>query len=608
MKLFRSVVSRQLESVVKSRAFFPSVRAAVIAGITVAGLLAAAGTVRAQDATQTTLATTPAQTSQTPLTPVSAPATQVPETKAEKKQAKAEKKNSLDKKEGRLSRSKDTVAELKRAKKANPLAGKDALLPDKQLYDKALDATKRGRFDVARLDLQTLLNTYPESQYQMRAKLAVADSWYKEGGTAALTQAEQEYKDFITFFPNAPEAAEAQMRVGDIYFREMDKPDRDYSKAVHAEQEYRTMLQQFPDSTLVPDAKQRLREVQEVLATRESSIADFYGTHANWAATIARYQTVVDTYPQYSHMDEVLIGLGNGYEAESRYVRGLKLPEAGKAKLERIYDEAAIAAYSKVITEHSASKNVDEARDRLVAMNVPVPTPTAEQRAASEQLENSRAQYRLSDRATLLVMHKPDVVTAAKTGEPTLVDPKVTVAPDITKKILSDFNVAMGRKPAPVPAAAATGDAAATDASGTAQPASVPAAPLALSDVPTADAGSGASSAVMTVTPASNSGRVSSGNSVGIEVVSPGSAPAAAPVPDTGGLKAVGPPDATPLPAVEKAAPAPDAVNDIAPGQAPRAQTAPANGKKAGKPEFDKKDESSSKHKKKKGLAKVNPL
>ena len=32
---------------------------------------------------------------------------------------------------------------------------------------------KKGKFDVARLDLQTLLNTYPESEYQMRAKLLV---------------------------------------------------------------------------------------------------------------------------------------------------------------------------------------------------------------------------------------------------------------------------------------------------------------------------------------------------------------------------------------------------------------------------------------------------
>jgi outer membrane protein assembly factor BamD len=605
MMRFRSVVVR---SVSRPQAFFPSFRSAVIAGIAVAGLLAGTAAVRAQDATQTTpaAASAPAQTSQTPLAPVSAPATQVPKTKAEKKKAKADKKaDSADKKEGRLSRSKDTVAELKRAKKTNPLAGKDALLPDKQLYDKALDATKHGRFDVARLDLQTLLNTYPESQYQMRAKLAVADSWYKEGGTAALTQAEQEYKDFITFFPNAPEAAEAQMRVGDIYFRQMDKPDRDYSKAIHAEQEYRTMLTQFPDSSLVPDAKQRLREVQEVLATRESSIADFYATHANWAATIARYQTVADTYPQYSHMDEVLIGLGDGYEAEAKYVRGMKLPEAAKARLERIYDESAIAAYSKVVTEHSASKNVDEARDRLVAMNVPMPVPTAEQRAASEQLENSRAQYRLTDRATLLIMHKPDVVTAAKTGEPTLADPKVTVAPDITKKILSDFNVALGRTPAPAPKPAAdAGDAPVTDGSGTPAPAAST-APLALTDVPVANSSNGGgSSAVMTVAPSSGGSGVSSGNSVGIEIVSPHSTPA----PDTGGLKAVGPTDATSLPAPEKAAPAPDAVNDVAPGQAPPAQSAPANGKKPGKPEFDKKDESSSKHKKKKGLDKVNPF
>src|SRR5208283_642858 len=79
---------------------------------------------------------------------------------------------------------------------ANPLAGVNSKQPDKELFDKAMLAMKKGRFDVCRLDLQTLLNTYPESEYRMRAKLAVGDSWFKEGGTAALTQAEAEYKDF----------------------------------------------------------------------------------------------------------------------------------------------------------------------------------------------------------------------------------------------------------------------------------------------------------------------------------------------------------------------------------------------------------------------------
>src|SRR5882672_1616798 len=115
---------------------------------------------------------------------------------------------------------------------ANPLANVNSRQPDKELFDKAMIALKKGRFDVARLDLQTMLNTYPNSEYQMRAKLAVGDSWFKEGGTAALTQAEAEYEDFITFFPQAPEAAEAKMKVADIFYMQMEKPDRDFNNAV----------------------------------------------------------------------------------------------------------------------------------------------------------------------------------------------------------------------------------------------------------------------------------------------------------------------------------------------------------------------------------------
>src|SRR5580698_7705439 len=398
------------------------------------------------------------------------------------------------KKDDKVVQSKDTKQELRKEKKITPV---DTGLPDKVLYDKAVDATKRGHFDVARLDLQTLLNTYPDSQYQMKAKLAIADSWYREGGTAALTQAEQEYKDFITFFPNAPEAAEAQMRVGDIYFRQMDKPDRDYAKATHAEEEYRLMLQQFPESTLVPQAKQRLREVQEVMATREANIAAFYATHNNYPASIARYQTVVDTYPQYSHMDDVLVGLGDAYEAEARYIRSMKLPEAGKARLEKTYDDQAIAAYSKVVLEHSASPHVEDARDRLDAMNVPIPTPTPEQVAASVALENSRRQYRLQDRATLLFMHQPDVVLTARDGEPTLTDPTPTLAPHITTQIIADFTAAMN------PNAAAAAPA-------------PPAAPLQFQEIPSANAAGGVPSASSTTETVAAPTAPASGNSMGV--------------------------------------------------------------------------------------------
>lgn len=596
--------------------FFPSLRASSLAGLAIASLLVTGAIAQVTGSSQTT---TDPNTGQ-PQESVTLSAS--PGKKADKKD--------------KIVQSKDTKRELRKEKKLDPATAGDAGLPDKVLYDKALAATKKGHFDVARLDLQTLLNTYPDSQYQMKAKLAIGDSWYREGGTAALTQAEQEYKDFITFFPNAPEAAEAQMRVGDIYFRQMDKPDRDYAKAQHAEEEYRLMLQQFPESSLVPQAKQRLREVQEVMATRESDIGGFYSTHNNWPATIARYQTVVDTYPQYSHTDDVLIGLGDAYEAEARYVRSLKLPEAGKARLEKIYDDQAADAYRKVVLEHSAAPHVEDARDRLDEMHLPIPTPTPEQVAASVALENSRRQYRLQDRAKLLVVHQPDVVLAARDGEPTLADPKPTLAPHITTKIMADFKDSLNPN-APAAGAAATltpqpgtqpGTSAANDASApatqatpsTEQPA--PAGSLQLQDVPTA--GSDAAPAGAAVTSAPGNAPASSapaGNSMGVEILNSGSNAAGSNTPGSnaipastttdanGGLKAVGPTNSTPLPALEKPAAAPDAVNDIAPGTQPAAQTSNANGKKKDpKPGFDKGDESSSKHKKKKGVGKLNPF
>ena len=132
-----------------------------------------------------------------------------------------------------------TGVACKNKKAANPLAQINSKQPDKVLFDRAMEAMKEHRYDTARIALQTLINTYPDSEFVARAKLAVGEAWYQEGTAAALTQAETEFRDFITFFPNMPEAAEAQLKIADIHYRQMEKPDRDYMHARRAEDEYR---------------------------------------------------------------------------------------------------------------------------------------------------------------------------------------------------------------------------------------------------------------------------------------------------------------------------------------------------------------------------------
>src|SRR5450759_3128222 len=319
-------------------------------------------------------------------------------------------------------------------KSVNPLANVGSKQPDKVLFDRAMDAMKHNRFDVARMTLQTLINTYPDSEFIARAKLAVADSWYAEGGTTAMQQAEIEYKDFRTFFPNMPEAAEAQLKVANIHYRQMEKADRDYTHAKRAEEEYRTMLTQYPDSPLVGQARDRLREVRGVLAEREFLIGRFYFLRESLVAAEARLQTIVDAYPLFSGSDEALFMLGQIYEQQANTIRNSQLKEAQKGELIRKWTSKAAAAYSRLITRYPVTYRAGDAKARLQSLNRPVPTPTAEAIARNKAEEDSREELGRMGRFKLILHRHPEMATTSKVGEPTLVDAKQTSAPALVKE------------------------------------------------------------------------------------------------------------------------------------------------------------------------------
>jgi outer membrane protein assembly factor BamD len=321
-------------------------------------------------------------------------------------------------------------------KSVNPLANVGSKQPDKVLFDRAMDAMKHNRFDVSRMTLQTLINTYPDSEFIARAKLAVADSWYAEGGTTAMQQAEIEYKDFRTFFPNMPEAAEAQLKVANIHYQEMEKADRDYTHAMRAEEEYRSLLLEYPDSKLVPQAKQRLREVQEVLAQREYNIGRFYYLRLAYPAAIARLKTLVDRYPLYSGADEALYLLGQSYEGEINVIRqNGRMNEVGKGKMIEQLTKEASEAYGRIIKRYPAMDRALDAKARLEGLHQPVPRPTRAMLEQNKKEVASRQQAGIMSSMLGNFEKHPDVAKASHVGDPTMVDPAPTNPGDVVRRV-----------------------------------------------------------------------------------------------------------------------------------------------------------------------------
>jgi outer membrane protein assembly factor BamD len=446
--------------------------------------------------------------------------------------------------------------------------------PDKILYDRALADMKHSRYTEGRLALQTLINTYPDSEFLAKAKLAVADSYFKEGGTSNLTQAISEYKDFETFFPFLDEAAYAQMQVGMCHFKMMEKADRDTSQAQLAEDEIQAMLLKYPQSPLAPQAEQRLREVQEVLADGEFKIAKFYYTKQDTRAAGARLMEVTDRYPLYSQSDEALWMLADIWMKAKLLTKDEDLRNA--------WSEQAGKWYARIVKDYPLSKRSQDAKARLKSMGmaVPAPDPLALARMQKEQsiVRDQHSAFAGFMRSPMgMLKSGPDVSPAAHTGTPNLTPPNDTfAASDIMKP--------------------ASGGSGMSLTGGTTGPIS---------------GGGGSSTQSDAVTSSSPTPTGSSGMHAGAQIISPPADTAVAPAIDPSAGSAPTTPSATtPAPADGAAPPStsqpatpPAQGNDsTAPGAAP---SSPQGGLQSTPQATDPKEESSSK--KKKGMRKLVP-
>ncbi|MBS1841738.1 MAG: outer membrane protein assembly factor BamD [Acidobacteria bacterium] len=289
----------------------------------------------------------------------------------------------------------------KNKKKAEESADNSAA-PDKVLYDRAMKDIKKGRQEVGRLTLQTLINTYPDSEYLAKAKLAIADSYYKEGGTANLTQAIASYKDFIVFFPFLPEAPYAQMQVAMTHYKQMEKPDRDRTEARAAEDEFQTFLAKYPNDPLVPQTTQHLREVQEILAEGEFRVAYYYFVKPDRRAAAGRLISLTKRYPLYSQSDKALWMLGDIFE------------KSEKKEISAIY-------LSRIVRDYPLSPLAGQAKEKLVKFGVPVPQPDPKALAWMQAEQSApREKPGMFDKPMSLIRTGPkrEKMVAAHSGTP----------------------------------------------------------------------------------------------------------------------------------------------------------------------------------------------
>ncbi|HWS99020.1 MAG TPA: outer membrane protein assembly factor BamD [Pyrinomonadaceae bacterium] len=232
---------------------------------------------------------------------------------------------------------------------------------DRELFEVAAKEVRKGNFDTGRLLFNTIITTYPDSPFLSLAKLAIADSFYLEGTTAMLIQASQSYQDWLTFFPTDPLSDRVMLKMAEAEMRQMGLANRDVTRARKAEQRLKAVLQQYPSTPLRQDVEQRLFEVQENLGMHSLQIARFYRDRfyrgvGGLKGAQSRAREILEKYPKFSYMDEVLYMLGDLYVQEEEP------------------DEAA-KYFQMIARDYPNSEYAEKAKEELTKIGAPVPDP-----------------------------------------------------------------------------------------------------------------------------------------------------------------------------------------------------------------------------------------
>lgn len=218
------------------------------------------------------------------------------------------------------------------------------------LYKEAEEKLKKGDYEEARQSLKKVMERDAEKSYSPIAQIRTADSYYDEG---RYNEAIDEYKKFLSLFPNNKYAGYVQYQIGMSNFRLIEGIDRSHEHLDNAIKEFDTFLRLYPRHQFVDEAKDRLKRCTDMAAEYEFYVGDFYYKRGSYKAAASRFEGLLKKYPQSS------------WEAEALYYTGLSYFELGDKEKAKDY----LARLTKQYPNYKYKKDAEKTLTKLEGKN-----------------------------------------------------------------------------------------------------------------------------------------------------------------------------------------------------------------------------------------------
>ena len=190
-----------------------------------------------------------------------------------------------------------------------------------EAYNEGLEEFNKGDIFFAAKKFNEVELLYPQSIWAPRSTLMAAYAFYSD---LYFNDAIFELERFLEKYKNHKDTDYAYYLIAICHYNLIVDEKKDLGEIIKAKTYFNLLVNEYPNTDFAEDAKFKLELIEEILASKELYLANYYLDREKWIPAMNRFKKIVDEYDTTIFIEEALYRL-----VELNYKLGL-IEEAKK--------------------------------------------------------------------------------------------------------------------------------------------------------------------------------------------------------------------------------------------------------------------------------------
>ena len=175
-----------------------------------------------------------------------------------------------------------------------------------EAYNEGLKEFNRGDIFFAAKKFNEVELLYPQSAWAPRSTLMAAYVYYSQ---LYFNEAIIELERFLDKYKNHKNTDYAYYLLAICHYNQIVDEKKDLGEILKAKTYFQIIIKDFPSTDFAEDSKFKLELIDEILASKELYLANYYLDREKWIPAMNRFKKIVNDYDTTIYIEEALYRL-----------------------------------------------------------------------------------------------------------------------------------------------------------------------------------------------------------------------------------------------------------------------------------------------------------